>query len=161
MELQKNSNGIYRELALKEADRRWKDASELLKYATDYAQAGLKGLFLANGAAIIALLTFIGNTKEPEFDPLGIWWAFAWFTFGLVAVLATNILGYVSQASYMNAILSSSRQADAAAYETGHSFDSGPAEQRANRAEYAGIGMAISSLILFVSGAFVALDAIT
>ncbi len=160
MEPQKEPDGINRDLALKEAERRWKDASERLKYATDYAQAGLKGLFFANGAAIVALLTFLGNTKKSQFDPQGIWWAFVWFTFGLAAVLLTNILGYVSQASYMNAILNSSRQADADAHETGHKFDSEDDEKRGSGAEIAGMSLAISSLTAFVAGAFVALDAI-
>ena len=161
MEPQKDLNGFNRELAIKEADRRWNEASERLKYATGYAQAGLKGLFLANGAAIVALLTFIGNAKEMRFDSLGIWWAFALFSSGVATVLATNILGYVSQALYMQASLRLSWQADSAAHETGQTFKPQKYEDRGSWAEIAGIVLAVISLSAFVVGAFVALDAIT
>ncbi len=161
MEPEKDSNGINRELAIKVADQHWNEASERLKYATDYAQAGLKGLFLANGAAIVALLTFIGNAKEMRFDSLGIWWAFAWFSSGVAAVLATNILGYVSQASYMQASLRLSWQAESDAHETGQTFKPQKYEGLGSWAEGVGIFLAVASLMAFVAGAFVALDAIT
>ena len=47
-----------------------KDAEKRLEFADSYAHAGLKSLFLVNGAAIVALLTFVGNA-DLEFDKSG------------------------------------------------------------------------------------------
>ncbi len=146
---------------MREADRRMTDASERLKFATDYAQGGLRGLFLANGAAIVSLMTLLGNAKDVRIDPVGIWWAFACFSLGLAVILLTYILGYLAQSSYMQASLHISLQAESDAHGTGHFFDYLKHERRGSRAEYAGIFFASTSLIAFVCGAFVALNAIT
>lgn len=157
---QRPSNGFVRELAVKEADRRLVDASERLKYATEYAQGGLKGLFLANGASIVALLTFLGNAKDLHIYTRGIWSGFTWFSLGLAAASATYILGYIFQASYMQASLHISMQADSVVHETGQTFDHKPHEKRGGWAENWGIALAVASLVAFVTGAFVALNAI-
>lgn len=146
---------INHDLAIKEAERRWTDASERLKYANEYAQAALKGLFLANGAAIVALLTFIGN-KEAHFGARGIWWAFFWFSLGLASVIATNVLGYISQASYMRASLNISWQASSDAHKLGHNFDHKKDEGRGEVAENTGIALSVLSLTNFLIGVFVA-----
>ncbi|HVR90463.1 MAG TPA: hypothetical protein VHG29_05160 [Novosphingobium sp.] len=155
-----NGQMVIRELAIKEADRRWDEASERLKFSTEYAQAGLKGLFIANGAAIIALLTFLGNA-HPSYEPRALWWSFVWFASGISCALAAYIAAYLSQAILMNASFSESRKAESAAYETGVGYDPSRFERNGERAASAGLWLAGLSLICFVVGAFVALDAIT
>ena len=158
---EKQIPSVNRELAAKEADRRWNEAIERHKAASDYAHAGLKGLFLANGGAIVALLTFIGNVRPAPIDTRGIWWAFAWFSLGLATILLTHILGFVSQTAYMQACLNLSWEADSAAHGTGHSYNHGSHERRGSWAELFAVGLVLVSLVLFVIGAFVTLNAIT
>ena len=110
-----------------------------LQLSTDYALAGLKGAFAANGAAIVALLTFVGNRKVVV-EPDALWWAFVWFSSGIFLVLLAHIAGFLAQASHMN----------------GEKYYS-----RGERLAWAGLGMGILSVLSFVVGAFVALDAIT
>ncbi|MBS0482604.1 MAG: hypothetical protein JSR96_10715 [Proteobacteria bacterium] len=148
------------ESVLKEVDRHWGDASERLKSASEYALGALKGLFLANGGAIVGLLTFVGNAHEAHIKVGGIRSAFALFALGLSAVLVAYIAGYVSQAYNMQA---SDRRAwhayeRASAPEVLQHVDS--LARQANRAENIGIGMVVASLVLFITGAFVALSAI-
>lgn len=150
---------IIAELALLEGQRRWDETSDRLRYSVEYAQAGLKGLFLANGAAIIALLTFVGNTRR-QVESVALWWSFSWFALGLAAVLAAYICAYVSQSEIMHAAFKQSRAAESAAFKTGQCFDPVSHEDAGNLAVIAGLWLAIAALGLFVLGAFVALDAI-
>ena len=154
-------HGSRAELAAKDADRLRNAAADRLKLANECAHGALKGLFIANGGAIIALLTFVGNAKirVPETSDLRC--GFELFSSGLAAVLMAYVAGYVSHAFYMQAEFNLSSQADSKAYQTGEEFDHLAHERRGNCAESIGIGLAILSLILFVGGAFAALDAIT
>ena len=151
-----------RDFANIESERSWNDAIDRLRYASEYAQAGLKGLFLANGASIVSLLTFVGNSKNCPINTLEIRHAFYFFSGGLVFVLLTYIIGYVSQASYMQAALHYSRQASSAAHNRPKPPDrNGIHNHVGSLAENLGIGLTFGSLIAFVVGAFVALKAIT
>jgi len=152
---------LREQLAAKEGDRRWHEASDRLKMANEYAHGGLKGLFLANGGAIVALLTFIGNAKLQQADAAALQCSFTLFSLGLGLVLAAYIAGYVSHAYSMQAALNQAAQEDGIAHRTGESFDSSTPDNKAGRAECFGIVLAALALALFVSGAFVALGAIT
>ena len=149
-----------REQASGEATRRWEEAAERLKFATEYAHAGLKGLFLANGGAILALLTILGNAKVPHLAKHGIFCAFVCFTLGLSAVLAAYIMGYVSHASSMQATFARHMNALQTAEGVPENSDSTGHDRHANWAENLGFFFVVVSLALFISGAFVALDAI-
>lgn len=155
-----SEQAVIKEFALKEADRRWDEASSRLKYSTEYAQTGLKGLFVANGASIVGLLTFVGNSKAVV-EPTALWWAFVWFALGLAFVLGAYVAAYLSQAILMNAAFGQSREADSAAYDTGREYSYGQYEENGERAAKAGLASAVLALAFFVIGAFVALDAIT
>ena len=153
--------GSRAELAAKEADRFRSAAADRLKLANEYAHGALKGLFVANGGAIIALLTFVGNTKTRISATSDLRCGFQLFSLGLAAVLMAYVAGYVSHAFYMQAEFNLSAQEDSKAYQTGEQFTHQAQERRGSCAEYTGIGLAVLSLIMFVCGAFAALDAIT
>ena len=150
-----------RQQANDEASRRWDEAAERLKFATAYAHAGLKGLFLANGGAIVALLTFLGNAQAAHVEKHKIWWAFVCFTLALSLVLAAYIAGYASHASSMQATFARYMNALRAAQGFPGNSDAARDESRANFTENLGLAFVVASLALFVCGAFVALDAIT
>jgi hypothetical protein len=156
----KSDHRIDKELAVKEADRRWDETTERLKYSVEYAQAGLKGLFLANGAAIVGLLTFVGNA-EPVVNPVALRWSFVWFSLGLTCVLAAYLAAYFSQESLKNAAFGRSSQADSDAHGTGRTYNYEPDEVKGTLAVKIGLVLAVGALLLFITGSFVALDAIT
>ena len=145
---------------MKEAERRWNETSERLRFSTEYAQSGLKGLFLANGAAIVGLLTFVGNAKVVV-EPVALWWSFVWFSLGLTCVLGAYLAAYWSQELLMNASFGEFCKAESAAYETGQVYNFTRYEKNGQRAVKVGLSLAIVALVFFVAGAFVALNAIT
>lgn len=51
------------------------ETAERLKLQAEMAHAALKGLTLANGGAIVALFTFLGNSRSAV-DRGDLWWAF-------------------------------------------------------------------------------------
>jgi hypothetical protein len=110
-----------------------------LQLSTDYSLAGLKGAFAANGGAIVGLLTFVGN-RAVVVEPQTLWWAFVWFSLGIGGALLAYLAGFLAQAAHMNG---------EAAYKKGGSF------------AVLGLVAAGTSILLFIVGAFVALDAIT
>lgn len=149
------------ELSAKEAERHWNEASDRLRLANDYAHGGLKGLFLANGGAIVALLTFLGNAKTLNHNSVELWCGFFSFSIGLGSVLAAYIAGYVSHAFYMQAAANRSAEEASKANHTNREFDSSSPDRKGSCAEWTGIGFAIAALMFFLIGAFMALAAIT
>jgi hypothetical protein len=110
-----------------------------LRLSTDYGLAGLKSALTANGAAIISLLTFVGNRGSVT-EPDTLWWAFVWFSLGIALALFAHVAGFLAQSAHMNG---------------------DDAYSRGERFAWFGLALAVASVVLFVVGALVALDAIT
>lgn len=108
-------------------------SDDRLKYATDFAQAALRGLLTINGGAIIALFTFIGHNGA-VFSREAIWWAFTAFSLGLVSAVAAQMCGYLS-----------------------HVYSRIERFLPAGRWEYLGVGCALGSLGLFLLGSLAAI----
>lgn len=136
------------------------DAQKRLEISVEYAQAALKALFFVNGASIVALLTFIGNGGH-LIEPIAIFWAFVWFTIGLLAVLLAYFGAYFSQAFYMQDAFKDAWNARARmnGLETKRHDQSD--QKIGNFWMKVTVLAAITSIVSFVAGAFVALDAIT
>ncbi len=78
------------------------EATDRIKNQMSIADATMKALLLANGGAMVALFTFVGNliaksTAKPLFDSAALWTAFACFVGGLVAALLTHAFAFLSQ----------------------------------------------------------------
>lgn len=70
--------------------------------ASAYANGALRGLFLANGGAIVAVMTFLGNRMRSDtpaalFSSDGIRLATNMFVYGLIACLCAYGTSYLSQ----------------------------------------------------------------
>lgn len=83
------------------------DAGERVKAQLTIADAAIKALMLANGGAMIALFTFIGNlvAKSPAALPFNtgrLWIAFACFVVGLTAALFCYVCAFLSQDRFYN-----------------------------------------------------------
>ena len=136
------------------------DAQKRLDFSVGYAQAGIKALFLVNGTAILALLTFLGNGGDLH-EPRAIFWAFVWFTCGVTAVLIAYFGAYFSQAYYMQVSIAAAWNAQAVAHDIDRRFDGTSDRVKGDLANKIAILGAIGGLAFFIVGAFVALDAIT
>ena len=147
-------------MLLEEARLRRIESDNRLQYTVQYAQAGMRSLFLSNGGAIIALLTLVGNSAR-DVGPNGPFWAFIWYGCGLGACLAAYFFGANSQDHLMNAAYNEALKAVADANQTGENIDPGVWDRKANIALQTAGGLAVASLFLFLTGSFVALFAIT
>jgi hypothetical protein len=83
------------------------DAAERVKNQMSIADATMKALLLANGGAMVALFTFVGNlvaksSRVVPFDPTRLWAGFACFVGGLIAALLVHALAFLSQDRFYN-----------------------------------------------------------
>ncbi len=84
------------------------EALERLKFQNGIADAAMKALMLANGGALVALFTFIGNlmarsvSTRIAFASTQLWTAFALFVAGLIAALLCHICAFMSQDRLFN-----------------------------------------------------------
>lgn len=83
------------------------DAAERVKNQMSIADATMKALLLANGGAMIALFTFIGNllaksSRAIPFDSGRLWVGFFCFVAGLVAALLVHAFAFLSQDRFYN-----------------------------------------------------------
>lgn len=71
----------------------------------EYASGGLKALLLLNGAAGIAILAFLGNIVETEFEHWirGIAWGLVSFSIGAFLSTVSWLFAYISQTYYNEA----------------------------------------------------------
>lgn len=79
--------------------------------ATQYATEGLKALVIANGGAVVAILTFAGNANT-KVNPAAISNGLMAFAGGLIAVLVVFFCSYVSQWHYTSEKPSEERTGD-------------------------------------------------
>lgn len=135
------------------------EGADRLRFQTEFSQAALKNLLLVNGGALLALLTVIGNS-DVSFDKRGMWWAFAWFGSGLICSLAAYFGAYFSQGSFMDVAISQAWNAQSRSHGLEPSYDIKKSMHSGNIYLWFGIGAAVLSLVSFILGAFVALNAI-
>lgn len=84
-----------------EAPSRWKEINH--QSSVTFAIEGIRALLLANGGAVLAILTFCGNATSDQVDLRVIASSLGLFAWGLAAALACALFGYVSQALFTDA----------------------------------------------------------
>ena len=141
-------------------DEYMKEASSRLQYQMDLAQSLLRALTLGNGGAILALLTFIGNT-DAAVDQSNIWWAFLFYGVGLVSVFSGYIAGFFSQQCFYVSTLCQAWNAQATYTGQVGEHDYLTPYKRGNIALGLAIVSAVLGLIGFIAGSLFALAAIT
>lgn len=140
---------------------------ERLKFQVAFADGALKSLMLANGGALIALFTFIGNlagkTSAPITFNMGLLWlSFTAFALGLAGTLVASLCAFMSQGHYYEVAM---REASffQTRSETGTTPDLDPRLAPLARGrwwEIGGILSAVLTMTLFVIGAGLALGAV-
>ena len=153
---------LVRQISKLEYEEHKQEVSDRLRFQIEFAQALLKAFLLVNGASIISLLTFIGNTTN-DIDAGWMWWGFASFALGLACALVSYVGAFFSQVNFM--------QTAAMQMWASHGRSHG-IEKVIEPVEFAkflkngmlfmnvGILSAVASLAGFVAGAFFALKAI-
>lgn len=91
------SSEIDREIARMDYEARIAAAADRLRFQQETGLAAIKSLMLANGGAILALLTFIGN-RPGNYDGASLRSAFTYFCVGLGLALLSYLGAYYSQA---------------------------------------------------------------
>jgi len=140
-------------------DEFMKEAASRLQYQMDLAQSLLRGLTIGNGGAILALLTFIGNT-DAGVDQSTIWWAFAFYGIGLVGVFIGYMGGFFSQQYYYLATVHEAWNAQALSFGKISNFDVLTPHRIGNKALGVAIAFAVISLVSFMIASCFALAAI-
>ncbi|TCM17203.1 hypothetical protein EDF56_106319 [Novosphingobium sp. PhB165] len=138
---------------------------ERLRYQMTFAEKGLAAMMLANGGALIALFTFIGNTvgkaeSALKLDTPLLWGAFAVFAFGVALVLLAHLFAFFSQHTYYI-------QTALEMWRHQRSLNTGIVDRevakeaalnrRGNFYLYGGLGSLGTSLLCFIAGAGLAL----
>lgn len=142
---------------------RCEDVAVRVKYQHEFSIAALKSLMLANGGAIIALLTFIGNGKS-HLEPGALRWAMLFYGAGLVLGLFTYFGAYMSQGEFVSA--ASYQMVTAQERMRGNMPDESWRAEADRRMKVGtryialAVGLAILSLILFGVGCWQALTGI-
>ena len=144
------------EIARMDFERSRQEVADRLRFQVEFAQAVLKNLTLVNGAAIVSLFTFIGHDGD-RFDFKYIWWSFASFSLGLSLVLLAFLGGFFFQLFFMNASGCEMWNAQSAIVGEEGRNDVNAELKKGNRALFAGIGLALLSLVAFIVGSACAL----
>lgn len=149
-----------REIALQDYEHQTTEAMARLQYQVDYSKALLNGLTVGNGGAILALLTFIGNTGS-KVDPATMQGAFAAYGGGLALVLVAYASGFFTQYFLYDASQSQAWNAQAEARGVTGQYDVAGPMKHGNLALWAGVAAAIGSMACFIYGSLQALAALT
>ena len=151
---------MKREIGLQDYEAQSAEALARLQYQVDYSKALLGALTVGNGGAIIALLTFIGNTGS-KVDPASMQGAFGVYGLGLTFVLVAYASGFFTQLYFYDVcqMQAWNAQAEALGGKGENEFDG--AMKKGNRALVAGVIVSLASLGCFVGASLLALDAIT
>jgi hypothetical protein len=142
---------IHSEIASLEYEEHKAEAAERLRFSAELAQSALRGLMIANGGAIVALFTFIGNSSA-NFEAEAIWRAFGFFVAGLSLTLLATGLGFAARSLYFRYAVALARNAQAEMHLLPPKEDTLFDYRWGNRAENAAIGSAALALIAFMIG---------
>ncbi|MFP5435503.1 MAG: hypothetical protein ACLGIM_20660 [Alphaproteobacteria bacterium] len=151
--------GVLAEIARQDHEEKQNEIAERLRFQTEFAQAALKSLMLVNGGAILAILTFLGNSKA-RYSVFPIKLAFVCFIAGIVLVLFAYICAYFSQGHFMNVNVYERSNVQHRMAGLVSPNDSSRFLTVGNRFLYGAIGSAVGSCISFGCGAFSALNGI-
>lgn len=154
-----NDTAIDAEIARLDYENWRTEYIERLGHQVQFAHAAIRGATLVNGGAIIALFTFIGNSKA-LFDRTGIWWAFGAFGSGLFLALLTSLFAFLSVGNYLGSTQQQLWNAQLEMLNRPARYDADSTWKIADRWQLVGILALVLSLLAFGSGSIFALNAV-
>ena len=149
-----------RDVALQDYEAQSAEALARIDYQVDYSKALLNALTVGNGGAILAILTFIGNTGA-KVAPATMKGAFIGYGVGLACVFAGYAAGFFTQFYFYRAAQEQAWNAQAAALAAQPEYDPMPSMHRGNIALGLAIALAMASLVAFVWASLLAIEALT
>lgn len=149
-----------REAARQEYEAQTAETHARIQYQIDYSKTLLNGLMLGNGGAILALLTFIGNTGS-KVAPSAMQCAFGFYATGLAFVFIAYIGAFFSQYFFYNGAQAMAWNAQAEALGSEPRYDILTDQKRGTISMGVGVVFCFLSLISFICGSVSALDALT
>lgn len=151
---------MKREIGLQDYEAQTTEALARVQFQIDYSKTLFNGLTLANGGAILAILTFIGNTAG-KVDPAKMMSAFSFYIAGLVLVFLAYIGAFFSQFFFYNAAQFMAWNAQAEATGAKSTHDVAKEGGRGNAAMIGAVVACLGSLVAFICGSVSALGALT
>lgn len=151
---------MLREVARQDYEAQSAEALARIQYQVDYSKTLLNGLMIGNGGAILAILTFIGNTGS-KVEPSRMMWAFSLYAAGLACVFIAYAGAFFSQFFYYSASQNQAWLAQAEALGAKRDVTIDKDVSRGNKAMICGVSAAILSLTAFIAGSVSALRALT
>ena len=91
-----DSDALAREIARMDYESHIKDASDRTKFQHETGLAANRSIMVANGGAIVALLTFVGN-RQAVYDASSLRDAFVLFGVGIATTLLSFLTVYIAQ----------------------------------------------------------------
>lgn len=149
-----------REAAQQDYHAQTTEALARIQYQIDYSKTLLNGLMLGNGGAILALLTFIGNTGS-KVDPAVMQNAFRLYALGLAFVFAAYVGAFFSQYFFYNSAQFMAWNAQAEAIGGTSEYDAAKEQRYGSWSMGAGVLLCLFSLICFIWASVSALNALT
>jgi len=151
---------IGRTVALQDYQHQSAEAMARLQYQIDYSKALLGGLTVANGGAILALLTFIGNTGS-KVHPQSMKDAFTVYGAGLAAVLIAYGCAFATQGFFYHVSQKQAWNAQMEALGVKGDNDFEDDAVKAGRSLAGAVIAATISLICFAWASIAALEALS
>lgn len=153
---------VTRDLAAQTAD-----AADRVKIQAAIAQDGLKALLLANGGAMIALFTFVGNVlaRSPAvhfYFPL-LRAAFSLFALGFTLTLAANVIAFLSQDRFYSVSIAEAHRLEKSLRDDEPLLDQSAAIRgmvQGQRFYLIGLALAALAIIAFGVGCWLALQGV-
>ncbi|MCL4671473.1 MAG: hypothetical protein KJZ64_00745 [Sphingomonadaceae bacterium] len=148
------------------AERRYEVQLRILQDRLQFSHDGevnfVRGLFVANGGAIVALLTFLGRADVLE--PRAAFWSFVWLGTGIVFAMLTSLFSMLANNCHFTSNYRRLELERGGFDESTFAWlttDEALNVKRGNAAHRAMVLVGMLSVASFVTGIFVALDAIT
>lgn len=148
-----------RAIALLEYENLQTDAGRRLEHLNGAAQSVLRGLTVANGGAIVALFTFIGNAR-PSVDAASLKTAFAFYGGGLILTLLASFASFFTHSAFMMSDIEEMRNARDRAHGRQGDRDYMTHYARGNLCEVIGVVSAVLALAAFLIGSWFALSGV-
>ena len=143
----------------------YEDARINNRGAIEFGIVGLRSLFLVNGGAMLAMLTFVGNVCVTSEAVLNYRLAFLCFGIGISSALIATFCSYFSQGvSGVTSIYDADgiyfAQINRKQASDEIRTEAGRERRVSNRFRYSALGFALISGLLFIVGMLVAVEAI-
>jgi len=152
---------LRREVARMDYEAFISSSAERVRFQQEIGTNAIRSMMLANGGAILALLTFVGNSRK-TFDAGDLFWAFSCFGAGVALSLLSYFAAYFSQAFFIDhdVYTAWNNQDELVSGEPRFSRQAAQGWTKGNVVIWVAILLLLAALGTFVAGSYFALNGI-